>query len=540
MDGASALTLSFGGVGLFLLGMALMTDGLKLAAGPALGRLLASSTQTRLRGLASGILVTALVQSSSAVTVAAIGFVNAGLLSFGQTLWVLFGANVGTTMTGWLVALIGLKIKIEAAALPLVGVGMALQLSGGEGRRPAIGQVLAGFGVLFIGIGFMQQAFSNSGEGLDLARLGGHGVLSTLAFVLAGAVLTMLMQSSSASLAVVLTLAQTGVLPLSEAAAGVIGANIGTTITAILAALGATPNARRAAAAHVLFNLITGFVALLLLPGLIRAVDGLQQAFGLDASPAISLALFHSVFNLLGVALMWPLAGRMERALSARFGPRDERLRPRYLDRNVASVPALAIKALDLELRRLGGMCIAELREAVHRPASGTPSRIMPLAGAANLVTQVEEFVTGLSRRSMSSETAAQLATQLRVLHYYENCSEQLAAMHKARRLAIGGDVAEPLIDLERRADRLLRHFDPQGEDFAPQQRDRESEFEAGYQRLKAEVLAAGASDRLDLDAMDTSLHGLSALRRALDQAGKAARLLEYAGIADDAGKETA
>ena len=537
MDGASALTLSFGGVGLFLLGMALMTDGLKLAAGPALGRLLASSTRTRLRGLGSGILVTALVQSSSAVTVAAIGFVNAGLLSFGQTLWVLFGANVGTTMTGWLVALIGLKLKIEAAALPLVGIGMALQLVGGEGRRGPIGQVLTGFGVLFIGIGFMQQAFSSSGEALDLARLAGHGVLSTLAFVVAGAVLTMLMQSSSASLAVVVTLAQTGVLPLSEAAAGVIGANIGTTITAILAALRATPNARRAAAAHVLFNVITAAVALLLLSGLMRAVDGLREAFSLDASPAVGLALFHSVFNLLGVALMWPLAGPMERALAARFGPRDEQLRPRYLDRNVASVPALAINALDLELRRLGGMSVAELREAVHRPSGAPGGQGSPQGRSAALVTMIEDFVTSLSRRSMSAESAARLAAQLRVLHYYENCAEQLVTMRRARRAMGGEAIGESLADMERKADRLLRHFDPQGEDFAPRQRDRESEFEAAYQRAKADVLAAGATDRLDFAAMDSQLHGLSALRRALDQAGKAARLLERPAVPDEVAK---
>ena len=147
--GATGLLL--GGIGLFLLGMILMTDGLKTAAGPTLDRVLAASTQTRLRGLFSGIFITALVQSSSAVTVAAIGFVNAGLMSFSQSLWVLFGANVGTTMTGWLVALIGLKIKVEAAALPLIGIGMALRLSGAEKRRGAIGTTLTGFGILAAG-----------------------------------------------------------------------------------------------------------------------------------------------------------------------------------------------------------------------------------------------------------------------------------------------------------------------------------------------------------------------------------------------------
>jgi phosphate:Na+ symporter len=154
---SARIGLLLGGVGLFLLGMALMTDGLKMAAGPALGAIISSSTQTRWRGLLSGIVVTAMVQSSSAVTVAAIGFVNAGLLTLGQSLWVLFGSNVGTTMTGWLVALVGLKIKVDAAALPLIGLGMALRISGPQTRRGAIGGALTGFGVLFLGISFIQQ-----------------------------------------------------------------------------------------------------------------------------------------------------------------------------------------------------------------------------------------------------------------------------------------------------------------------------------------------------------------------------------------------
>ncbi len=529
MHESGGIAVLIGGVGLFLLGMTLMTEGLKLSAGPALGRLLASSTRTRLRGLLSGLLVTALVQSSSAVTVAAIGFVNAGLLSFGQTLWVLFGANVGTTMTGWLVALIGLKIKIEAAALPLIGIGSALQLSGQKSPRGPLGQVLTGFGILFLGIGFMQQAFSGSEQAFDLARLGGHGMLSILGFVLAGMLLTMLMQSSSAALAVVLTLAQTGVLPLSEAAAAVIGANIGTTVTAILAALGATANARRAAAAHVLFNLLTGLVALLLLPVLIHVVDTLRAAFELDASPAVSLALFHSVFNVLGVALMVPLAGRMAHYLEGRFGPRDEQIRPRYLDRNVASVPALAVNALDLELRRLGGMTCAELRNALHAPARRPGAGERARSDAITLADAIGTFLTGVSRSSMSADSAATLAGQLRVLRYYEDCVEQLDELLHGQAVARDGEPAlnDAVAELGRKADRLLRHYDPQGEDFAPEQRDKHTDFEAAYQRLKAEVLAAGASERLDIQAMDTLLHGLSALRRALDQAGKAARMLE-------------
>ncbi|MBK6629802.1 MAG: Na/Pi symporter [Betaproteobacteria bacterium] len=199
-----------GGVGLFLLGMGLMTDGLKLAAGPALQRILAHSTKTPLRGLASGVLVTAAVQSSSAVTVAIIGFVNAGLLNLSQSLWVLFGANVGTTMTGWLVALVGLKFNIEVLALPLIGFGMLLRLSGEGSRRGALGTALAGFGVLFLGIDMLKDTFA--GLSTEFTFPEGAGVRDILVQVLIGLGLTVLMQSSSASLAIVLTAAQGGLL----------------------------------------------------------------------------------------------------------------------------------------------------------------------------------------------------------------------------------------------------------------------------------------------------------------------------------------
>lgn len=186
-----------GGVGLFLLGMGLMTDGLRLAAGSALARILAKSTQTRWRGLGSGMLVTAMVQSSSAVTVATIGFVNAGLLQFRQGVWVLLGANVGTTMTAWLVALVGLQFKVEALALPLIGVGMLLRLTGEGSRRGAVGMALAGFGVLFLGIDMLKDTFFGLSDVVQLP--GGSGALEVLTLVGIGVMLTVLMQSSSAA-----------------------------------------------------------------------------------------------------------------------------------------------------------------------------------------------------------------------------------------------------------------------------------------------------------------------------------------------------
>jgi hypothetical protein len=190
-QGAAVLA---GGLGLFLLGMAMMTDGLKLAAGPALARILEGATRTRQHALGSGMLLTALVQSSSAVTVATVGFVNAGLLSLGGAIWVLFGANVGTTLTSWIVALVGLKLDIETLALPLIAVGAVLRMTSLQ-QRAAVGQACAGFGLLFLGIDFLQQAMAGVAGRLSPPQ--GDGVPALLAQLGIGALMTMLVQSSS-------------------------------------------------------------------------------------------------------------------------------------------------------------------------------------------------------------------------------------------------------------------------------------------------------------------------------------------------------
>lgn len=513
-----------GGLGLFLLGMLLMTDGLKQAAGPLLGRVLGWSTQTRWRGLLAGMLVTAVVQSSSAVTVATIGFVNAGLLDLGQSLWVLFGSNVGTTATGWLVALIGFKVNIEVAALPLIGVGMVLRLSGPQTRRAALGTALTGFGVLFLGIGFLQQAIVIDSHSLPWDVMG-DGILAVLAFVLAGLALTVLMQSSSAVLAITLTLAEGGVLPLTAAAAMVIGSNIGTTVTALLAAIGATPNARRAASAHVAFNLMAATVALLLLPLLIHAVDGLRTLLGLVASPAVTLAIFHSVFNLLGVALMWPLANRLTAFLKQRFRTHDEDVgQVRYLDSNVASVPSLAADALRRELQRLGDITLTTAWARLGH-WHGDDQRPQQATAYQPLSHRIHDFVTSVNRGSMSESSAQALATLLRVQRYYDTCQELSVELATAAALP-----DEPLQTATRallqQGEQWLRQLNPAQTEFAPLDAEQSNAFEADYHVLKASLLAAGAAGHLDIARMDALLRSFSALRRIIAQADKAAHLL--------------
>ncbi len=511
-----------GGLGLFLLGMGLMTDGLKLAAGPALHRILVGATQTRGHALVSGVLVTALVQSSSAVTVATIGFVNAGLLALGPALWVLFGANVGTTMTGWIVALVGLKFKVEALAMPLAGLGALLRLTG-EGRRSgAIGTALAGFGLLFMGIALLQQAFAGLVGQISLPQ--GDGPLGVLAQLGIGLLMTVLMQSSSAAMAITLTAAQGGLIGAQAAAAVVIGANIGTTVTALLAAIGATPNARRAASAHVVFNLGTGVVALLLLPWLIGALGQARKALGLPPDPATQLALFHTAFNLIGVLLMWPLAQRLTRWLQQRFRAREEdEAQPQFLDDTVLAVPTLALDALSGEVARAGQVALRMARSALAGADAAAlktdHSILVSLHGA------IERFVERLRSASMSQVASARLAELLRIERYHEAGAEQAAAAAALPSLG----PADPRLGaaataFTEAAEALLRHCDPtESMDLAGLEYSLGT-MEARYEDLKAQLLAAGADARLTLTDMEQTLRRCSALRRAIQQLHKSRR----------------
>jgi phosphate:Na+ symporter len=516
------LGLMAGGLGLFLLGMGLMTDGLKLAAGPALHRILAGATRTRAHALGSGMLVTALVQSSSAITVATIGFVNAGLLALGPALWVLFGANVGTTMTGWIVALVGLKFKVEALAMPLAGLGALLRLTG-EGRRSgAIGTALAGFGLLFMGIALLQQSFAGLAGQISLPQ--GQGALSVLAQLGIGVLMTVLMQSSSAAMAITLTAAQGGLIDLQGAAAVVIGANVGTTITAVLAAIGATPNARRAAAAHVAFNVLTGAAALLLLPWLVQALGQAREALDMPPDPATRLALFHTTFNLLGVLLMWPLADRLTRWLQQRFRAREENeAQAQFLDDTVLAVPTLALDALTREVARAGHVAVRMTR-AVLAGADAATVRA-DHAIHASLDSAIERFVERLREAAMSQTASARLAELMRIQRYQETAVEQAVA---AGTWPIVRPTDAPLAaaraDFVAAADHLVARCAPDAPADASALDSALQTMEARYEHLKSALLAAGAGARLPLPDMEQALRHGSALRRAAQQLHKARR----------------
>ena len=510
--------------------MKMLTDGLKLAAGRALEDLLDQWTSTPLRGLAAGMLITSLVQSSSAVTVASIGFVNAGILSLRHAVWVIFGSNVGTTMNAWLVATLGFAIRIDAFALPFIGVGALLSLVMRGVRPRALGQALAGFGVLFLGIDVLKDAFSAFGQGVDLQDFILPGLAGWALLVAIGALLTVLMQASGAAIAIVITAAQGGLMSIEAACAMVIGTNIGTTSTAVLSALGATSNARRLAAAHVFFNIVTGAVALLMLPVLIGVLALVRDWFDQPATPAIMIALFHSAFNVLGVLLMVPATPWLLRRLAVRFTTREEAVaRTQHLDANTLSVPDLAVRAVRLELGRtqaLANQCLA--RATTAPPDESGVASLHDTVTA--LATAIAAFARRVSSDSLPPALVDRLARSLRVLQYQETVVD--TARLAAELSAALGPIPAPRLygafaAFATAVSRLATAADPSQGDFSSTTVElRLRETEDDYARLKEALLVAGADATLDLRAMQEHLRHASLLRRAAEQSVKAARHL--------------
>jgi len=525
------LTLTFlGGVGLFLLGMRLMTDGLKVAAGDALREILARGTATTGRGILSGIGITAVVQSSSAVIFATIGFVNAGLLSLYQAIGVIIGSNIGTTATSWLVAMVGFKVNLQALALPAIAIGMLLRVTGQGKRRAYLGDALTGFGIFFLGLDVLKSSFGDFGAGFDLGDHTGNGVLSLLMFVLIGVVMTVVMNSSSASLAITLTAAGTGVIPLTAGAAMVIGAGVGTTSTALFAVIGATSSAKRAAVSHVLFNVVVGVVSFIALPLLLWLVAHAAVLLRLEPGPATSLAIFHTTTKLLGMAIFWPLTPTLVRFLQSRFRTAEEdEGQPRHLDRHIASTPDLALDALDMELKRIGQIARRGARDVVSMEGAAAIDRLHRDREIVDrLVLATAEFSNRAQYGEMPASIAEGFPLAMRVSRYYGDIAEHVEEIAKLEAtLPTPTDPAlnDALTEFRRETAHFLSLADPDREDFGMKPLKRAiKDFADDYQSVKALLLRSGADDRMPVRQMVTRLDELSHVRRVVDQAYKAAK----------------
>ena len=333
-----------GGLGIFLFGMFLLEESIQRLAGRSFKRLIRIYTSSRLKSILTGVVTTAILQSSSAVSLMVLAFVGAGIMAMKNAIGVILGSNVGTTITAWILVVFGFKVSIESYALPLIGIGgLGIIFLGKLKRWSNLSKVVVGFGFLFLGLDFMKASVEGVADGLDSALLGSS---SLLLFIAVGIVLTAIMQSSSATIAIVLTTLNAGLFDFSQGAALVIGANVGTTVTVLLGTLGARPIKKRVGYSHLLFNTLTAVIGIALLPVIVWAID---NVIDLGNNVVLGVALFHTIFNILGVIAFFPFVSLFAKLL-LRIVPDRKTVVTRFLENAEADVPEAAIESLRLEL----------------------------------------------------------------------------------------------------------------------------------------------------------------------------------------------
>ncbi len=338
------------GIAIFLIGMHYMEDGFKLFSGGSLEMVLERFTSTTPKAIGTGFLATAVVQSSSLVSVIIISFLSAELIGLTQAVGVVFGSNIGTTATAWLVSAFGLKIKIAHYALPMLIFGVTMQFAKHTSLR-GLGSVLIGLGFIFLGIAYMKEGFETLKQGLDLAEYAMSGYAGVFVYIVLGAAATVIIQSSSATMAIIITALAAGQIDYINALSLAIGANIGTTVTAALGALASNRNGKRLAVAHFIFNIVTGLFAIIFIYQLRDLVEFLAPLLHISSGDdTMRLALFHTIFNVAGVLLVAPFTAQLVRFLERLF--HEEALargKAKYLTSEVMEIPSTALAALRKE-----------------------------------------------------------------------------------------------------------------------------------------------------------------------------------------------
>ena len=351
------------GVAILLFGMILLEEGFRVFTKGPLQNILKKATNKLYKSITAGAVVTALIQSSSLVSVITISFISAGLVSLSGGLGLIFGANIGTTATAWLVAGFGLKINISALAMPMLVFGIVFSFQRRNSLK-GMGNVLAGLGFFFLGIHYMKEGFEVFKQYIDLTQYAIPGFSGIIIYTLLGIFITAVLQSSSATLALILTALSAGQIEYENALALAIGANVGTTITAVLGSISSNVAGRRLAGAHFVFNVITGIVALALIYPLAKLVNILADLLTIAPTDfTLKLALFHTIFNALGVVIMIPFIKRLERFLIKFIKEKvDKEIdEPKFLNEAVLKFPASVISSLINESKYLYKNAIFEI-----------------------------------------------------------------------------------------------------------------------------------------------------------------------------------
>lgn len=437
----NVLTL-LGALGVFIFGMKIMSDGLQKMAGDQLRKILKGMTSTRLSGILTGAGVTSIIQSSSATTVMVVSFVNAGLLTLSESMGVIMGANIGTTITAWMVAYLGFKVKITSISLMIMGVSFPLLFASND-RLKQLAEFILGFGILFIGLEYLKDSVpdikSNPGIMEFLRPYTNMGFLSTMLFVLIGTILTIVVQSSSASTAITLIMLSQGWIAFPIAAAMVLGENIGTTITANIAALVGNVHAKRAARFHTMFNIIGVFWMLIIFNQFVPFIKETANSWGL--SDELSLALFHSGFNIINVSiLVWFVPGleKLVIKLTPSKGQVDEEFRLRYISAGLMSTPELSLTEAKKELQVFGkivdkiGFSFSALLFERHKDPQAIIDKIRKREEITDdLEVELGNYLTKVSESDLSHQASEKIREFLSMANDLERVADIYYMMTK-------------------------------------------------------------------------------------------------------------
>ncbi len=432
-----------GGLGMFLFGMKIMSEGLQKIAGDKMRKILAVLTNNRVVGALVGLAVTAIIQSSSATTVMVVGFVNAGLLSLVQSIGVILGANIGTTITAQLIA-----FKITKFALPAIGIGAGLKLFSRNRKSNYMGEIILGFGLLFFGLSTMKTAFDPLKTSEEFRQLfllvGDYKLLG----VLIGALLTVIVQSSSATIGITLALASSGLISFEASVALILGENIGTTITANLAAIGTNVAAKRTAFSHFLFNAIGVGYMLLLFPFFLKFISSItpgdadfvvqtqaqaqQFAAAIGDKPYIArhIANTHTLFNIINTLVFLPFIGLLAKLSTMLIrGEQDmETFQVKFIDDRVLNTPPVAIGQARSETRRMAQIAQEMVDETTLFLQDGDYKRIRGLEKKEELVDilqkEIMAFLVKLSQKSISSETSETIGSLMNMVNDLERIGD--------------------------------------------------------------------------------------------------------------------
>lgn len=462
MDTLLNLLSLVGSLGLFLYGMKIMSEGLQKVAGDRLRNILAAMTKNRVMGVLTGIIITAVIQSSSATTVMVVSFVNAGLMTLTQSIGVIMGANVGTTVTAWIISAIGFKVNIAVFALPLLAVGLPLIFSGKSSRK-SLGEFVFGFSFLFMGLSYLQQSAEamNMGEWVanGLAHFGSEGSFLTIViFVIVGALVTMVVQASAATMAITLMLFDMHIpgFGFEQAAALAMGQNIGTTITANLAALTANTQARRAAMAHLLFNVFGVVVVLAMFQPFCNATSWfVTDVMNQEANDLFKLSMFHTAFNVFNVLLLIWFVKAIERIVCVILPMKEseEEYRLRFISRGLLSTAELSILEARKEIhlfaertRRMFGMVRDLLHTEKDDEFNTLFSRIEKYENISDsMELEIANYLNKVSEGRLSSESKLQIRSMLREVTEIESIGDSCYNLARtiSRRRSTNQDFSE-------------------------------------------------------------------------------------------------